>query len=459
VAQKGDFMKKLENNQISVWDEILAKAVGLENSSTSGLLLFHEEREDLTVTAASERPPITLYSRHRGLSVQAPTRRSGAVHISDPQPDDAARLVRSAMGERQSFPLPGAELTEGLPYDVGLQEEEAIALVSRGVEELTRLRPGVVAVARWVGFEQRVRIALPGRKTVVDTRRGARLRLEGHFVRGGVEASAVAEVALSRGRSTPDAGLVALAAEVAERVDLRLMCRSMPTAERMVVLAPGVAGVLIHEIVGHALEADHARGGAWLANTKGEVAVPELSVIDDPRRGRAAWTVDDEAQPARVTPLIWWGRVVGRLHDRRTAEQAGCRPTGHGRRASFREPVQPRMGCTFIAAGNLKPEDVLKATEEGIYVRRMEAANVNPLTGRAVFRVTDADRILHGSLREPLHPHLLVVDSASTLSRIDLIANDLRFDNCHGSCHKGGQALVTSVGAPTIRLGLVSVIS
>ena len=117
------------------------------------------------------------------------------------------------------------------------------------------------------------------------------------------------------------------------------------------------------------------------------------------------------------------------------------------------------MGCTFIAAGRYRPEQLLEGVEDGVYVRRMEAASTDPWTGRAVFRVTDADRIHRGRLASALLPHVLRVDAKETLVGIDRIADDLTFDTCVGSCVRDGQPLSISVGAPTIRTGLISVMT
>jgi TldD protein len=142
------------------------------------------------------------------------------------------------------------------------------------------------------------------------------------------------------------------------------------------------------------------------------------------------------------------------LHDSRSARAAGVDPTGHGRCSSFRESVRPRMGCTFVAPGPLRPEDVLGGIVEGIYVRRMEAGNTDPHSGRAAFRVTDADRIRNGVIDAPLKPLMLFVEGASALASIDRVASDLEFDRCIGSCHRDGQPLATTVGAPTMWIGV-----
>jgi TldD protein len=180
-------------------------------------------------------------------------------------------------------------------------------------------------------------------------------------------------------------------------------------------------------------------------------------VIDDPRRGRAPWRVDDEGEEARVVSLLRGGRVAGELHDRTTAAISERQTSGHGRRSSFREPVHPRMGCTFVAAGPLQPQEVVADVSEAIYVRRMEAGTTDTRTGRSVFRVTDADRLRDGAIDAPLKPHVLIVDGPRALPTIDRIADDLVFDACVGSCHRDGQPLATSVGAPTFWIGLGAV--
>jgi TldD protein len=111
------------------------------------------------------------------------------------------------------------------------------------------------------------------------------------------------------------------------------------------------------------------------------------------------------------------------------------------------------MGCTFVAAGRWSPEEILNSIDDGVYIRRMEAASVDLTSGRAIFRVTDSDRIVGGKLDAPLHAHLLVVEGRNALSGMDRVADDLAFDTCVGSCIRLGQPLATSVGAPTICAG------
>jgi TldD protein len=270
--------------------------------------------------------------------------------------------------------------------------------------------------------------------------------------------AAVLETTVPRSNEGFTAPVPHLAERLTQRAEAIRDAVEAPRGQFPVLLAPGVGGVLFHEIVGHALEADRVLDGdSWLAQFEEPVAARDLIVVDDPRRGRAPWRFDDEGETAKPTSLIRSGRVAGWLHDGRTARAAGKAPTGHGRCSSYRDPVQPRMGCTFVAPGEREPSDVMREIRSGVYIRRMEVGTTDPRSGRAVFRVTDADRILDGRIDVPLRPHLLFVEGARVLLAADRIANDLVFDSCIGSCHRDGRPLSVSVGAPTMWIGLAGV--
>jgi TldD protein len=336
-----------------------------------------------------------------------------------------------------------------------LPEEDLVGTITELTGLVRRTHPSAELVGRGVAFEQRVVVTRHGRPPAHDLRRGRRLRLE---CRLPGSAAAVAELVLPKAGPPAPVDLRRLADQLAQRAETVRDARGAPRGSSPVLLAPGVGGILVHEIVGHALEADVLlKGDSWLAQFEERVASGGLSVVDDPRRSRAAWRIDDEGEPSKPTPLIRDGRVTGRLHDCRSAKATGEPPTGHGRCSSYREPVRPRMGCTFVLPGKREPDELLREVQEGVYVRRMEAGTTDTRRGKAVFRVTDADRIRDGRIDAPLLPHLLFVDGARTLTAVEHVANDLVFDSCVGVCHREGQPLSISVGAPTMWIGLAGV--
>ena len=416
------------------------------------MLYYYEDREDLRIEMEDGETRQVVQTRSRGLSLSTGGR---LFYQADPEPEDASRLARLAgvflpRGRVLSFSPPpggaGRELDPAAPSAL-------LGNLSSKARHACPLR-SVAVSASWVGFRQLVRVVHSERTPRWDIRRASRLRLEVRVEDRGKHSTAVDEHAFRPGHE-------ATAEEFSERVVRRALerldARPAPSGEGPVVFAAGVGGIFIHELVGHALEADTVlRGGSVLAVHEGALAPPEVAVVDDPRRGRAAWRVDDEGEDARAVSLVRDGKVSGWLLDLQTAARAGRPPTGHGRRASFQEPVRPRMGCTFLAPGPLSPDEVLQGTSSGVHVRRMEAAGTDPASGVAFFRVTDADRIHEGRLEAPLDPFLLRVAVPSALQNLDRIAEDLTFDTCIGSCVRDGQALATSVGAPTCRTALAT---
>ncbi len=431
------------------WREALESAAGLPAAPGPVRALFQEEREDLRVVAGLDGVFDVVHTRLAGLSAVGtdPSRES---FVSDPVPDDAAAVVlglqlpQRGRGEaREPGPAPALDPS-------GAREAVEVLLAqARRAWGGGPLRAG----ARWVSFLQSVRVVGAGIPLCEDERRGARIRLE---IRGPMGQSAVVEKALRPGEAV-DAERMCSAA-VGRAREREGAVRASP-GEVVAVFASGAGGVLLHELIGHALEADTVESGESLLAPAGRrVGPPGLTVLDDPALGRAPWRWDDEGVEARRVCLVEEGRVAGLVHDRGTAGRAGVEPNGHGRRSSFQQRVRPRIGCTFLAPGRLDPAEVLEGLSRGIHVRRIETASVDTGRGLATFRVTDGDSIVNGRVETPLLPFLIEVPTLAALSMLDRVAADLAFDTCVGSCLRDGQPLATSVGAPTFRTGLVRVV-
>jgi hypothetical protein len=418
------------------WDGAIRQAL----EGAAGSTVFVERREDLSVEAASAEYPTANHTVWAGSCVEKADRsltfHSGLI------PDQLEELVSGR---------PAHETATGqdpLVIDPG----PALANVTGAIVEAQKRLPGAHFRARWVESDQQVKIGHDN--AVFDDRRSMRrVWIDAQVKRSGIRASASAE----RVVQSENNYISSLLEEIIERVEARLDATNPVPGPTVVVFAPAIAGIWIHELVGHAAEADVAASGTSWLTPETDGLHPGLTVIDDPRRARAAWNIDDEGTPARPVALIHEGRPKELLHSRRTASESGVKTTGHGRRGSFREPILPRMGCTFIANGTKDPAEILQSVHNGIYVRRMESAQTDPATGRAVFRVTDADAIDCGKLAAPLRPHLLETVAGKALAAIEGIGNDLAFDRCIGSCHRHGQPLATSVGAPTICSRLMTV--
>ncbi len=246
----------------------------------------------------------------------------------------------------------------------------------------------------------------------------------------------------------------AAAVRAARRAVRMLTAPRAPGGRMPVVIAGEAGGTMIHEAVGHGLEADLVlEGHSVYAGRVGEtIASPLVTVVDDPtlpgRRG--SYRFDDEGTPARRTVLVERGVLLGFLHSRVTAARMGVDPTGHGRRESFEHLPMPRMANTFIAPGPHDPDEILRSTPSGLYVTRMGGGQVNTVSGDFVFEVAEGYRIEGGEKGEPVRGAVLVGNGPRVLREIDRVGSDLGF--AVGTCGKDGQGVPVADAQPTIRI-------
>ena len=246
----------------------------------------------------------------------------------------------------------------------------------------------------------------------------------------------------------------AVALEAARRACLMLEADPAPTGRMPVVLSSEAGGTMIHEAVGHGLEADHIDKGMskFCGRLNEMIAVPEVTVVDDgtlpTKRGTS--NVDDEGTPTQRTVLIDQGRLVRLMNDVRTARKMGREPTGNGRRESYQSKPIPRMTNTMILPGEADPRDILASTGNGLYVRKMGGGQVNPLNGDFVFEVNEGYRIENGRADTPVRGATLIGNGPQVLQVIEAVGSDLGFGI--GTCSKDGQGVPVSDAQPTIRI-------
>ena len=237
-----------------------------------------------------------------------------------------------------------------------------------------------------------------------------------------------------------------------------LDAKDTPAGKMDVVMQNGWGGVLVHESIGHPLEADNiARQiGAFTGKLGKKVASPIFTMIDDGTLPNARGTIDfdDEGTPAGRNVLIKEGVLVRYMTDILSAKQLKMERTGNGRRESFRYLPIPRMTNTFIDRGKDKPEDILASTKSGIYVQSLSGGSVNSTTGVFNFTCREAYLIENGRKTTALKGATLIGNSADIISNIDAIGDDLDFGP--GICGKG-QAAEVSCGQPTVRIRGINV--
>lgn len=259
-----------------------------------------------------------------------------------------------------------------------------------------------------------------------------------------------------RSERTPEA----IAASATAEAMALLEAADAPAGEVPVVLAAGESGVLLHEAVGHLLEADFNRKGTSIFYGKfgRPVADRKITVIDDPTipHMRGSLNVDDEGVIPHRSVLIENGVLTGYLQDRLSARLLNMSLTGNGRRQDFSCIPIPRMTNTYLAAGEHDPEEILRSVKRGFYAQSYDGGEVED-TGKFTFSVRLGYAIENGKRTRPLKGATLIGTNLNVLRDISMIGHDLAFSLPTGSCGKNGQWVPVMDGTPTVKITRMTV--
>ena len=350
----------------------------------------------------------------------------------------------------------------GLSNDAEIAEK--LALIRRADKAARDFDPRITQVRAGINDEvRRILIAASDGTFASDTQPLARMNV---FV--------IAKDALNTARGTSGGGgRVTLeffegekspehfAREAARTAILQLGAAEAPAGEMEVVLGPGWPGVLLHEAVGHGLEADFNRKktSAFAGLLGQQVASSKVTVVDNGTMAgrRGSLNVDDEGVPTRENVLIENGILKGYLTDKMSARLMGTESTGSGRRESFHHITMPRMTNTYMLNGEDMPEDIIKSVKRGLYAVNFGGGQVDITNGKFVFSASEAYLIEDGKVTRPVKGATLVGNGPEALKYVSMVGNDLALDEGIGTCGKAGQSVPVGVGMPTVKLDRMTV--
>jgi TldD protein len=226
------------------------------------------------------------------------------------------------------------------------------------------------------------------------------------------------------------------------------------------ILAPAESGVLLHESVGHPLEADFIRKGtsAYTGRIGDRVASGLVTVIDDGTvmNSRGTINFDDEGTIPSATVLIEKGILKGFMHDRMSAAKFDVPPTGNGRRESYRYPPIPRMTNTFLANGSHDPSEIFRSTKRGIYCKTFRGGQVDISNGDFVFVPVEAYLVEAGHITGPVKNLTIIGNGPDALSKVTMVGNDFAFSDGRWTCGKS-QHVPVGLGLPTVKISEITV--
>ena len=252
-----------------------------------------------------------------------------------------------------------------------------------------------------------------------------------------------------------------LVSRAVEGMDARFEARRPKGGRMPVVMGAGASGILLHEAMGHAFEADFNRKGQSIFSDRmgQRICRPGINILDDATvpASRGACNVDDEGVPGQKTYMVTDGVLTSYLHDRISANFYGVAPTGNGRRESFRYNPIPRMRATYMESGpDGTREDLIASVKRGIYVDQFANGQVKIGEGDFTFFVKSGFLIEGGRLTMPVKDINIIGNGPEALADIQAVAGDLRIDEGTWTCGKE-QSVAVSCGIPSVLIGNLTV--
>jgi len=450
--------------------ELAARAIELALARGGDFAeLYAEDGESFGLSLDKGRVERSQSGRERGVSVRVVDGDATYLaHVDGLAEEDILRIgqavARSLTASlRPRLALRSPEPTRG--YEIGRRPgdvtTERKANLLRACDARARAAgPGVTEVTvSYVEVRQRVEVFNSDGLAAADDRTRVRLGTQVVASRGDRRETGSETRGGHAGFDLVDDRPEEVAAAAARKALTLLDAVDAPSGPMPVVVGSGFGGVLLHEAVGHGLEADaiQKRASVYAGRLGEQVAEPLVTAYDD-GRVPGAWGsdgIDDEGTPTQMTQLIDEGRLTSYLYDLVRARKDGVSSTGNGRRESFRHLPQPRMTNTYFAAGNATPAELIADTDRGLYAVSFGGGQVEPATGDFVFGVSEGYLIERGKVAAPVRGATLIGNSLEALRAIDGIADDLAIAT--GYCGKGGQHVAAGVGQPHVRIRALTV--
>jgi TldD protein len=250
--------------------------------------------------------------------------------------------------------------------------------------------------------------------------------------------------------------------EAVDRTMILFEARRPPAGELPVVLAAGASGILLHEAIGHGLEADFNRKGTSIYSTMlGKSIAPDfVTIVDNGTldNERGALNVDDEGNETENTVLVENGVLRSYLHDRISARHYNVKPTGSGRRQSFRHVPIPRMRCTYMENGPHTRDEIIASVKgTGIIAETFTNGQVQIGAGDYTFYIKNGWLIEDGKVTAPIKDTNIIGNGPESLERVTMAADDGKLDTGGWTCGKSGQGVPVSQGLPTVLVSKMTV--
>jgi TldD protein len=331
-------------------------------------------------------------------------------------------------------------------------------------EALVRAKESAVdkVSVSWSDVDERILVADLRGNIVTDHRPMHRLWVSTTATKNGVTQANGSNVSGRQGiEYLSDEKLGEVAQQAIDRTMVLFDARRPPSGEMPVILTAGASGILLHEAIGHGMEADFNRKNTSIySDMIGKKIAPDfVTIVDDGTLPgeRGALNYDDEGNACERTTLVENGVLRSYLHDDISARHYGVASTGSGRRESFRFPPMPRMRCTYMENGPHSKDEIVGAVQKGIIAETFTNGQVQIGAGDFTFYVKNGWLIEGGRITAPIKDCNIIGNGPDVLKKVTMAAADSKLDTGGWTCGKNGQGVPVSQGLPTVLVSSVTV--
>ncbi|MGH1345597.1 MAG: TldD/PmbA family protein [Nannocystales bacterium] len=338
--------------------------------------------------------------------------------------------------------------------EVGVDQK--LPLIQKVAKMARASDPAIDKVSvRWTDGDERVLVATLDGKYVTDVRPMTRLSIDLTAKKNGQTQSGGSNLAARDGMAFyTDERLKTVVEEARDRTLILFDARRPQAGDMPVVLAAGASGILLHEAIGHGMEADFNRKDVSIyADMLGKKIAPDfVTIVDDGTldNERGSLNVDDEGNEAQRTVLVENGVLVSYLHDRISAEHYGVAPTGSGRRESYKHAPLPRMRATYMENGPHSRDEIVASVKNGIIAETFTNGQVQIGAGDFTFYIKNGWLIEDGKVTAPIKDTNIIGNGPEALRKVTMAGNDSKLDTGGWTCGKDGQGVPVSQGLPTV---------
>jgi TldD protein len=455
-------------------EEVVRKVMaelGSRGADHADLYLQHSRSNSLTFRDGIVSKASTAIAQGAGLRVVVGDQ-VGYAHTEDLSLESLLQAARSAAAIASGSPVAPADAfrLSSIPDHYSIE----LAWRDVGVDRKLPLVQEVAKMANaadssidkvtvsWSDSEEHVMVADLTGKIVRDLRPSTRLWVNLAATRGGKTLSNGSNIAGRHGIDwyTPPR-LEEVVKEAVDRTMVLFDAKRPPAGELPVILAAGASGILLHEAIGHGMEADFNRKNTSIyADKIGKKIAPDfVTIIDDGTfdNERGSLNVDDEGIECERTVLVENGVLRSYLHDRISAEHYGIKSTGSGRRQSFRHAPLPRMRCTTMLDGPHSRDEIIASVDKGIIAETFTNGQVQIGAGDFTFYIKNGWMVEGGKITYPIKDVNIIGNGPEALERVTMAANDSTLDTGGWTCGKSGQSVPVSQGLPTVLVSKMTV--